>query len=265
MKRLFVLFIVALVLATYVVPVLAEGSGGGDGGSSSGSSGDSGSSGSDKSSTDGSSKEGTSHDSGSADSTSKDSSSGSKDSSSSGSGAESKSSSDSSSKDAAEVEIEHGITIITAHESEHFIALSVEYASRPDDSSQKSHDSVVIVTSSLTSLSSVPGPTATRLAEHAKKIEDSLSHFSAAEKSIQTRNGIVTFFFGGDKSAANDIETHINDDIATLDSMDKLLNDPTTSPSLKAFTQQREVTIRAELERLKGIAESEKQKKGLFG
>ena len=264
MKRLLVFFIVALVLATYVVPVLAEGSGGGDGGSSGGSSGDSGSSGSDKGSGDGSSKDSASHDSGSADSSSKDSSSGSKDASSSGGGAESKLSSDSSSKDAAEVEIEHGITIITAHESEHFSTLSVEHASRPDDSSQKSRDSVVIVTSSLTSLSSVPGPTATQLAEHAKKIEDSLSHFSADEKSIQTRNGIVTFFFGGDKSAANDIETHINEDIATLDSMDKLLNDPTTSPSLKAFTQQREATIRAELERLKGIAESEKQKKGLF-
>jgi hypothetical protein len=264
MKRLIVLFIVALVLATYVVPVLAEGSGGG-GSSSGGSGGDSGSSGSEKSGSDGSSKEATSHDSGSADSSSKDSSSGSKDSSTSGSEAESKSSSDSSSKDAAEVEIEHGITIIKTHESEHFSTLSIEHASQPEDSSQKSRDSVVIVTSSLTSLSSVPGPTTTKLAEHAKTIEDSLSHFSADEKSIQTRNGIVTFFFGGDKPAANDIETHIKEDIAALDAMDKLLNDPTTSPSLKAFTQLRIATIRAELERLKGIAESEKQKKGFFG
>lgn len=265
MKRLLVFFIVVLVLATYVVPVLAEDSGGGGSGSSGDSSGDSGSSGSDKGSSGDSSKDGTSHDSGSTDSSSKDSSSGSKDSSSSGSGAESKSSSDSSSKNAVEVEIEHGITIITAHESEHFSSIRIEHASRPDDSAQQSRDSAVIVTSSLTSLSSVPGPVATQLAEHAKTIEDSLSHFSADEKSIQTRNGIVTFFFGGDRSAANDIETHINEDIAALDSMDKLLNDPATSPSLKEFTLQREATIRAELERLKGIAESEKLKKGLFG
>jgi hypothetical protein len=122
-----------------------------------------------------------------------------------------------------------------------------------------------IAASSLTSLSSVTGSAAPQLASQAKTIEDSLSTLSAAENAIQNRNGIMTMLFGGDKTSANEIETHVNEDLAALDSMDKILADPSTSPALKTFTQAREATIRADLSRLKGIADSELQKKGLFG
>jgi hypothetical protein len=153
---------------------------------------------------------------------------------------------------------------IKAHEIEHSSNISSSSSGIPDPSRQSS-DSAEIATTSLRALTSVKGTSAYQLAEHAKTIEDSLSHFSASENAIKTRNGIVIFFFGGDKSAANDIETHINEVRVALDKMDKIVNDPTTSPALKSFTQEREAAIRTELERLKGIAEAEKQKRGLFG
>jgi hypothetical protein len=205
----------------------------------SGSSGDSGSSSSDNSSSSGSDN----------------SNSGRDNSTSSGS---------SSSRDAAEVEIEHGIITIKAHENERQSNLSSS-SSGIAEPGRQSHDSAEIAAISLSALTSVQGSTSSQLAEHAKTIEDSLSHLSASENAIKTRNGIVIFFFGGDKSAASDIETHINEDRVALDKMDKIVNDPTTSPALKSFTQERVATIRAELERLQGIAEAEKQKRGLFG
>ncbi|MDD1695451.1 MAG: hypothetical protein LUQ54_01005 [Methanoregula sp.] len=193
-----------------------------------------------------------------------DTSSGSDDSSSSGSGSDSPSSDGSSSENEVETEIEHGLLTITTHESEHMSVLSAEHASQTDPASQSRH-SAEVATTSLTELSSVSSPVASRLAEQAKTIEDSLSHLSAAENAIQTRNGFITMLFGGDKSAVSDIETHVMEDIAALDQMDNLLDDPSISPALKAFTEQREITIRAELLRLMSIAENEKQKKGLFG
>lgn len=208
-----------------------------------------------------------SDDSGSSDDSS---SSSSDDSSGSGSGSSNSgrddlsSSDNTSSRDGVEVEIEHGILVIKAHEIEHRSNITSSSSGNTDPSRQSS-DSAEIATTSLSALNSVQGSSASQLAEHAKTIEDSLSHFSADENAIRTRNGIVIFFFGGDKSAASDIETHINEDRVALDKMDKIVNDPTTSPALKSFTQERIATIRAELERLKGIAEAEKQKRGLFG
>ena len=257
MKKLIVVLIICAMFFS-ITGVMAEDSGSSDSGSDDGSSDDS----TDDKVDDNSDSV---HDSSDDSSGSKDSSSASKDSSSSDNGVESKSSSDSSSKNEVEAEIEHGLLTITTHETEQFNSMSTESASQSSDPSSKSRDTVKIVTSSLTSLSSVSAPTASQLAQHAKTIEDSLSHFSADENAIRTRNGIVTFFFGGDDSAANDIENHINEDIAALEAMDKIMDDPTTSPSLKTFTQQRAVTIRAELERLRIVAENEKQKKGLFG
>lgn len=99
----------------------------------------------------------------------------------------------------------------------------------------------------------------------AATIENSLGDLSASEKAIASRSGITTFFFGGDDTAANTIETRVNEDLATLEKMDQILSDPSTGPALRTFTRQREDTIRAELVRLQGIAASEKQKKGLFG
>jgi hypothetical protein len=173
------------------------------------------------------------------------------------------SSHDNSSRDATEIEIEHGISTITTHENEHRSNQSLSSGS--DDSGRHSRDSAKLATTSLTALSNVSGTTAFQLAEHAKRVEDSLPHLSADEAAIRNRSGLVTFFFGGDKSAASDIVARITDDLAALDAMDEILNDPATSPALKTFTLQREVVIRAELERLKQVAESETQKRGLFG
>ena len=177
---------------------------------------------------------------------------------------DSTSSDNSSSEDATEVEIEHGISTIVAHENEHRNNQSSS-SSGDADPGRQSRNSTEIATASLTALTSVPGTTSLQLAEHAKTIEDSLPHLSADENAIKTRNGIVIFFFGGDKAAANDIETNVNNDFAALAAMDNIVNDPTISPALKSFTLQREATIRTELERLKSIAEAEKQKRGFFG
>ena len=67
------------------------------------------------------------------------------------------------------------------------------------------------------------------------------------------------------RQSADDIEMHVNEDLAALEDMDKILADPSTSPSVKAFTLQREAVIRAELGRINAIAVVEKQKKGIFG
>jgi hypothetical protein len=169
-----------------------------------------------------------------------------------------------SSPDAAEVEIEHGISTITAQENSQISSLNAEHASHTVDPAMQSSMAATVATTSLSSLSTVPGNTASELAAEAATIQDSMSRLSASETAIQTRSGFFTTLFGGDTVAASDIETEVSKDMASLDAMDKLVNDPLVSPSLKAFTLQREATIRAELERLNGVASTEMQKKGLL-
>ncbi len=137
--------------------------------------------------------------------------------------------------------------------------------STSQDPAGQSRDAAVIATGSLAALSSVKGTQASELAAQASSIQDTLPHLSAAERAITTRSGIVTFFFGGDKASANDIQNHVAEDMAALDSMDTIINDPSTSPAIKSFATQRESQIRADLQRLKGLADSELQKRGLFG
>lgn len=163
-----------------------------------------------------------------------------------------------------EPEIQHGISIITAQENAQLDTLSSQHAGGQDPSRQ-SRDATAIATASLASLSSLKGTQASQLAAQASTIQDSLPHLSAAEQVIATRNGIVTYLFGGDRTSAYYIRDHVNEDLAALDSMDLVLNDPSVSPSLKSFAVQREDLIRADLSRLMGIADSELQKKGLFG
>jgi hypothetical protein len=276
MMKKIIAAIAVLAIVFCIAGVMADDNGGGGGGggsdSSSGSSGSSGSS--DSSSSDDNSGSG-------ADNSGKGSSSGSSGSSDSSggsskenrSGADTSASGRDSSKDAtelsrehaAEVEIEHGIATIQTQETRHFSDLTSGHAGKPEDSGRHSRDAAVVAATGLSSLTSVSSPAASQIAIHAKTVEDSLSHISAAEDSIRTRNGFVTFLFGGDRAAASDIRARISEDNAALDAMDKLLEDPSISPALKEFTRQRETVIRAELERLKGIAEAEMQKKGLLG
>jgi len=166
---------------------------------------------------------------------------------------------------AAEVEIEHGLSTITDHENRQRDALNAEHAAQAGDANRQSRDSAEVASGSLTELLSVSAPGASQLAAQAKTIDDSLSHFTVDENAIKTRNVIFTAIFGGDMSAADDIVSHVNEDLAALDAMDNVMNDPTTNPVLKVFTQQRVATIRGELERLKSVAENERQKKGIFG
>ena len=91
------------------------------------------------------------------------------------------------------------------------------------------------------------------------------SHLSEAERSIRERSGIITFFFGGDDAAADDIGSHVNEDSVALDEMERMVNDPSASPALKAFTQARLRIIRADLEHWQELAAAEKAKSGLFG
>ncbi len=96
-------------------------------------------------------------------------------------------------------------------------------------------------------------------------MDDSYSHLSEAERSIRERSGIITFFFGGDDAAADDIQSHVNEDRVALDEMEQMVTDPSASPALKEFTQARLRIIRAELARVQALAAAEKQKSGLFG
>jgi|GEM_PF-4072117 len=91
-----------------------------------------------------------------------------------------------------------------------------------------------------------------------------MNDLQRAENGIQNRNSLVSMLFGGDSVDAAQIDSVVQQDLASLETMDKIVNDSSTSPALKAFVQQRVETIRAERTRLQGITSSEMQKKGLF-
>ena len=262
MKRLLIILLVALVVATYAVPVLADSdSGSGDSSSDSGS--DDSSNGSSDDSADDSSDD-------SADDSVDDSPDGSDD-SVDDSVDDSPDSIDDSPDDSLhgqEVESEH----TDPNELEDHILgreneVETELESQGIEDSVRNNQKVYLVGVDAFRYVTELNPTSgDDLNQIEMELEDSLTVTTQAEMQIRSRNAVTRFFMGGDDAAAHELEQNINANEARINELEQLIGkcencDEQVKQQLNDMIQEMD----QEQERLRELSHLELQDRGILG
>ena len=86
-----------------------------------------------------------------------------------------------------------------------------------------------------------------------------------AEERIQTRNFILSFFFGGDEQAAGEIEQEVNMNQERIQELTQLMNQCECDNEVKAMLQEQIQNMEQEQNRLQELAQEQKKSKGLLG
>jgi len=106
------------------------------------------------------------------------------------------------------------------------------------------------------------GPEVSRIAG---EFNDSMKKTIAAETKIQDRNGIVKFFFGGDKEATEDILQETTGNQMKLQELKNLHQECDCDPEVKDIIMEQVQNLEQEQNRLGQLAQAEKSSKGIFG
>lgn len=102
-----------------------------------------------------------------------------------------------------------------------------------------------------------------QISEVAKGFKNSINRTQKAEEKIQERGGISRLFFGGDHDAADEIEDEVGQNRGRISTLKQLRK--STGEDVGAFIDEQLKELEVEQNRLKGLAEREKQSKGIFG
>ncbi len=117
----------------------------------------------------------------------------------------------------------------------------------------------------LQSASTVVPSHATELDQISSELQSSLTTEKQAETQINQRSGIVRIFLGGDRTAANQVETVATSYDDMITQLQNIASSPDVSPGTKAILQTQIDKLTAEHERLHALAASEKADTGIFG
>ncbi len=99
----------------------------------------------------------------------------------------------------------------------------------------------------------------------AKEFNNSVEKTIRAEEKIKQRSGLIKFFLGGDKKAAEEIEQEVNKNQERIQQLHQLMEQCECSEEVKSMVQEQIQNLEEEQNRLKQLAEEEKQNKGIFG
>jgi len=102
-----------------------------------------------------------------------------------------------------------------------------------------------------------------QVAEVAREFENSVNKTQADEEKINNRGWVERLLFGGDNKAADEIETEVADNQARIAQLKELRKG--TSEEVGQFIDQQLKELDVEQSRLQGLAQREKESKGIFG
>ncbi|MDD1718037.1 MAG: hypothetical protein LUO88_03070 [Methanoregulaceae archaeon] len=134
-----------------------------------------------------------------------------------------------------------------------------------DQTTQAHHDDVTLAAFTLQSASTVVPAHSTELDQIATQLQSSLSTESQAETQINQRTGIVRILIGGDRAAANQVETVANSYDDMITQLQNIADSPDVSTGARVILQDQITRLTAEHERLHALADSEKMDTGIFG
>ncbi|MCK5473928.1 MAG: hypothetical protein KAI53_00850 [Candidatus Aenigmarchaeota archaeon] len=114
-------------------------------------------------------------------------------------------------------------------------------------------------------IGSMGGGIGTEISAIAKQYNNSIQASLQAEEKIQSRSSLKRFFFGGDNDAAADLESEMLQNQNQLRELTQLKEQCDCTDEAKLIMQEQIQTMEQEQERIKELANAEKQSKGILG
>ncbi|MBU0761552.1 MAG: hypothetical protein KKD39_00860, partial [Candidatus Altiarchaeota archaeon] len=102
-----------------------------------------------------------------------------------------------------------------------------------------------------------------QISEIAIHLSNSINKTQKAEEKIMDRGGLERFFFGGDEQAAAEIEQQVEQNRARISQLKELRK--STGLEINLFIEEQIQELELEQNRLSGLAQREKESKGIFG
>ncbi|MFH0831624.1 MAG: hypothetical protein V1886_02040 [archaeon] len=99
----------------------------------------------------------------------------------------------------------------------------------------------------------------------AVEFNNSVQNTIKAEAKIEKRSKIARIFFGGDDSAAEEIEANVEQNKLRIENMNQLMDNCNCSAEVKAVMQEQVQNMELEQARLKQVAKAEVKSKGILG
>ena len=129
----------------------------------------------------------------------------------------------------------------------------------------KNQNQVRVAAQTLSQMEGLLGNKGSQISAIAKEFNNSVQAKINAEEKIQTRSAFSRFFTGGDKGAAEDIEAQVTQNQQQIQELKQLKEETDCDEDVKAMMQEQIQQMEDEQQRLQGLAQKEKNSKGLFG
>jgi len=117
----------------------------------------------------------------------------------------------------------------------------------------------------LLDMETLVGGLGPQVREIARNFNNSIKETINAEERIQARGGFRRLFVGGDEVAATEIEERVNQNQERIQKLNQLREECSCSEEVKAMMQERIQLMQQEQQRLRELAQSEKQSRGIIG
>jgi hypothetical protein len=117
----------------------------------------------------------------------------------------------------------------------------------------------------LLDMETLVGGIGPQVREVARNFNNSIQATINSEERIQARGRFRRLFVGGDEEAAAEIEERVSQNQARIQQLNQLREQCNCSEEVKAMMQERIQLMQQEQERLRELAQNEKQSRGIIG
>ena len=129
----------------------------------------------------------------------------------------------------------------------------------------QNQNEVRVAVHALLDMERITGGIGPQVREVARNFNNSIQATLRAEERVETRGRFRRFFAGGDEEAAAEIEAQVNQNRQRIQQLKQLREDCNCSEEVKALMQEQIQKMEQEQNRLNGLAQAEKQSKGMLG
>jgi len=129
----------------------------------------------------------------------------------------------------------------------------------------QNQNQVRLAVHSLLAMEDLVGEIGPQLSEIAREFDNSVQATIEREEKIQTKNSIIKFFMGGDKESAEFIEQEVAVNLERIQELKFLKESCACGVEIETLLQEQIDSMELEQDRLKELAQAEKQIKGIFG
>lgn len=118
---------------------------------------------------------------------------------------------------------------------------------------------------SLLAMEDLVGGIGKEVSQIAREFDNSVQATIEREEKIQGRNSFIKFFIGGDEESAEFIEQEVGRNLERIEELKLLKDSCACGVEIETLLQEQIDSVELEQNRLKELAQAEKQTKGIFG